>query len=464
MKKQRRIVSVLLCLAMIAMLLAACGGSKQTPADTGKADKGTTATDKAEPAGKDEPAGADEKSSRELVYEQMAKDPIGLTGVPEPKLESRKDVVKSLPKEKKSNLVIGYTTPIMGPPFLRQLIERLQQRCDEYGYTLIVQDGNGNIQTQIAQVEDFITQGVDVIIPNCLDITAMAPVMKKASEAGITVIATGGRAAMPDYSCITSVVSAGYLSGWEVGTYAATQLYSKDKVLKTIIAIIDAGSSDSEGRASGFLGGWLCQSRIMDGNPYPSQYDAIWEGYKAWKKLLNEGTLDLSDAGLNFVGIGKAGNPDAEGGRKATADFITAHPDVDLIICENDAMFGGVEVNLNQYNLEPGKDVQVVCPADGIAEGLQKLKDGKILCIGNNSAHSVSDAIMDLIYMIFEEGYDASNLPAAVFTPTVAITRENLDEYWDGKAEVAFGAPVTFQTIDEYNAAQAEGGDPFQTR
>lgn len=442
MKNNKRTISVLLCLTMIAALLTACGGS-QTPA---VADSSGT------------------KSSKELVYEQMAVDPLGLTGVPEPFLESRKDVIKSLPKEQKGGLVIGYTTPLMGPPFLRQMIEELQLKCDEYGYTLLVQDGNANIQTQIAQVEDFITQGVDVIIPNCLDITAMAPVMQKASEAGITVIATGGRAGLPEYCAVTSIVSAGYLSGWEVGTYAATKLYSKDTVLKTIVAIIDAGSSDSEGRASGFLGGWLCQSRIIDGNPYESQFDAIWEGYTAWKKLLNDGTLDLSSSGLNIVGLGKAGNPDADGGRKATADFITANPDVDLILCENDAMFTGVAVNLSQYNLVPGTDVYVVCPSDGVAEGLQAIKDGRILCIGNNSANSVSDAIMELIHMIFEEGYDASNMPGAIFTPTNAITIENLDQYWDGKAEVAFGAPVDFKTIDEYNAANASSDNPFATR
>ncbi|MGE5496405.1 MAG: substrate-binding domain-containing protein [Burkholderiales bacterium] len=461
MKKEKRIISVLLCLAMITTLLAACG---QTPVES-VAPSAAASEAAGQSAAVSESAGAETgKSSKELVYEQMAKDPLGLTGVPEPFLESRKDVLKALPKEQKGGLVIGYTTPLMGPPFLRQLIDELQVKCDEYGYTLLVQDGNGNIQTQIAQVEDFITQGVDVIIPNCLDITAMAPVMKKASEAGITVIATGGRAGLPEYNCVTSIVSAGYLSGWEVGTYAATKLYSKDKVLKTIVAIIDAGSSDSEGRASGFLGGWLCQSRIMDGNPYESQFDAIWEGYTAWKKLLNEGTLDLSSAGLNIVGLGKAGNPDADGGRKSTADFITANPDVDLILCENDAMYTGVEVNLNQYNLVPGKDVYIVCPSDGIAAGLQAIKDGKILCIGNNSANSVADAIMELVHMIFEEGYDASNMPGAIFTPTNAITIENVDEYWDGKAEVAKGAPVKFQTIDEYNAGDAASDNPFATR
>lgn len=461
MKKEKRIISVLLCLVMITTLMAACG---QTPVESAAPSAAAESAGPSAAAPESSAADPGAKSSKELVYEQLAKDPLGLTGVPEPSLKSRKDVVKALPKEQKGGLVIGYTSPLMGPPFLRQLIDELQAKCDEYGYTLLVQDGNGNIQTQIAQVEDFITQGVDVIIPNCLDITAMAPVMQKASEAGITVIATGGRAGLPEYSCITSIVSAGYLSGWEVGTYAATKLYSKDKVLKTIVAIIDAGSSDSEGRASGFLGGWLCQSRIMDGNPYDSQFDAIWEGYTAWKKLLNEGTLDMSSAGLNIVGLGKAGNPDADGGRKSTADFITANPDVDLILCENDAMYTGVEVNLNQYNLVPGKDVYIVCPADGIAAGLQAIKDGKILCIGNNSANSPADAIMELVHMIFEEGYDASNMPGAIFTPTNAITIENLDEYWDGKAEVAKGAPVKFQTIDEYNAGDAASDNPFTTR
>ena len=55
-------------------------------------------------------------------------------------------------------------------------------------------------------------------------------------------------------------------------------------------------------------------------------------------------------------------------------------------------------------------------------------------------------------------------MPGAIFTPTNAITIENLDEYWDGKAEVAKGAPVKFQTIDEYNAGDAASDNPFTTR
>jgi hypothetical protein len=99
-----------------------------------------------------------------------------------------------------------------------------------------------------------------------------------------------------------------------------------------------------------------------------------------------------------------------------------------------------------------------------VAEGLQAIMDGKILCIGNNSANCVSDAIMELIHMIFEEGYDASNMPGAIFTPTNAITIENLANYWDGEAEVAFGAPVEFRNIDEYNASDAASDNPFSIR
>ena len=111
MKKGKRIISVLLCLVMITIIMTGCNGAQTANVtNTDETDEATTGP-------------VETKTSKELVYEQMAIDPLGLTGVPEAFLESRADVIKALPEEQKGGLVIGYTTPIMGPPFLRQMIE-----------------------------------------------------------------------------------------------------------------------------------------------------------------------------------------------------------------------------------------------------------------------------------------------------------------------------------------------------
>jgi ribose transport system substrate-binding protein len=338
----------------------------------------------------------------------------------------------------------------------------MQELCDERGYKLIVQNANTNIQTQIAQVEAFITQKVDVIILNGLDLPSCVPVMRKAVEAGIPVLATGGRAGLPEYPEVTSIVSNSFQSGWMCGTYAAQQLYKSGETIKTAWVIIDLGSADSESRSCGFLSGYLYQSRVMAGNPYPTQFEAIWDGYQGWKKLANEGTLNFAaECGLEVVGLGQSHQPDTSGGQKASADIITGHPDVNLVFCENDSMFAGVDVNLRQNNLEAGKDVYVVCPADGVQVGLQYVKDGKVLALGNNSSLMIAEGMITLVQKIFEEGYEANNLPGVVFTPTDAITQDNLSTYWDGKAEIANGIPYDFQNIDEYNAAAQENDNPF---
>jgi ribose transport system substrate-binding protein len=447
MKNMKQTVLVVLS-ALLILSLAACGstGSGATQAPT---------------AGATSP-GAAGTSAKELVYEQIAKDPLGLNGIPERNLESRASIAKGLPQAQRGSLTVGYTAPFMGSAFFTTLADRMQELCDDKGYTLIVQNANTNIQTQIAQVEAFITQKVDVIILNGLDLPSCVPVMRKAVEAGIPVLATGGRAGLPEYPEVTSIVSNSFQSGWMCGTYAAQNLYKSGETIKTAWVIIDLGSADSESRSCGFLSGYLYQARKMAGNPYPTQFEAIWDGYQGWKKLANEGALNFAaECGLEVVGLGQSHQPDISGGQKASADIITGHPDVKLIFCENDSMFAGVDVNLRQNNLEAGKDVSVVCPADGVQVGLQYVKEGKIMALGNNSSLMIAEGMITLIEKIFEQGYDANNLPGVVFTPTDAITQENLSTYWNGTAEIANGIPYDFQNIDEYNAAAQENDNPF---
>ena len=95
-------------------------------------------------------------------------------------------------------------------------------------------------------------------------------------------------------------------------------------------------AADSESRPCGFIGGFLLKSAEMAGNPYPSKYDAMLEGYYAWVDLRDNGKLDLSEKGINFVGYGSGGSPDPQGGQKASLILVTAHPEMDLLFVETD--------------------------------------------------------------------------------------------------------------------------------
>lgn len=75
------------------------------------------------------------------------------------------------------------------------LIERWQRdrdifvaKAQELGAEVNVQNANGVLQEQIAQIEYFIEQKVDVLVIVAVDCAKLAPVVEKAKKAGIKVI------------------------------------------------------------------------------------------------------------------------------------------------------------------------------------------------------------------------------------------------------------------------------------
>ena len=53
---------------------------------------------------------------------------------------------------------------------------------------LIIADGQNKTEKQVADVENFISQGVDVLIVSPKELAGLTPVVEKAIDAGIPVI------------------------------------------------------------------------------------------------------------------------------------------------------------------------------------------------------------------------------------------------------------------------------------
>lgn len=84
----------------------------------------------------------------------------------------------------------------IGMSFDSFVIERWQRDRDvfvstakEMGAEVNVQNANGNIEEQIAQIEYFIDKKMDVIVIICIDSNGLSSVVQKAKNAGIKVIA-----------------------------------------------------------------------------------------------------------------------------------------------------------------------------------------------------------------------------------------------------------------------------------
>ncbi|MCL2317164.1 MAG: substrate-binding domain-containing protein [Actinomycetia bacterium] len=73
-----------------------------------------------------------------------------------------------------------------------QVNQEFQNACDntykDKITCLAVADGNGDTPTQISQISNFITQGVNLILIDANDVAALNPVIQQAQQAGIQVV------------------------------------------------------------------------------------------------------------------------------------------------------------------------------------------------------------------------------------------------------------------------------------
>ncbi len=91
------------------------------------------------------------------------------------------------------NYTIGSMIWNTSVPFYSNFIKGQQDTAKAVGVTLDLQNGNGDLATQVAVIQQFITKKVDLIIVTPSDAQGIVPVIKQANQAGIPVIAANNR-------------------------------------------------------------------------------------------------------------------------------------------------------------------------------------------------------------------------------------------------------------------------------
>ena len=84
-------------------------------------------------------------------------------------------------------LKIGWTVGDMTNPIFAAAGEAFQSLCDENGWEVTILDAQNNASTQITQVENFISSGIDALIIYPVEVNSLNDVCGKAQEAGIKV-------------------------------------------------------------------------------------------------------------------------------------------------------------------------------------------------------------------------------------------------------------------------------------
>lgn len=114
---------------------------------------------------------------------------------------------------------LAYSVPTINSEFFVTMGEGAQRAADEFGAKLVYVGANLDVATQIKQTEDFIQQGVDVMLLQGADSAGIVAAINLCEQAGIPVVASGDRPAGGNITCYvgfdneeTGMIAAEYIA------------------------------------------------------------------------------------------------------------------------------------------------------------------------------------------------------------------------------------------------------------
>lgn len=142
---------------------------------------------------------------------------------------------------------IGLVVSTLNNPFFVDLRDGAAEKANEMGFDLIVLDSQDDPARELSNVEDLITQGVDIILINPTDSDAVASAILAANEAGIPVITLDRGATSGDV--VSHIASDNVAGGRMAGEFIIEQLGGSGKVVE-LEGI--PGTSAARDRGQGF--------------------------------------------------------------------------------------------------------------------------------------------------------------------------------------------------------------------
>lgn len=256
--------------------------------------------------------------------------------------------------------VVGVVLKSLANEFFKSLQEGAEKWAAEDGrYTLDIKGMNSetDIDTQLTIMDTFISQNVDMIVLAPADSSALVPFVKKAVDAGIPVVNFDVRldqeqlklAGLEDFMFVGPDNEEGaYLAGMAL----ADKLGEGGKVF------------------------------IIEGNPGADNAKARKAGFD---KAVEEGKLELL--------VSNTAHWETEEANTLVANLLTAHPDVQGIMCANDSMVLGAQKAVEAA----GRDDILLVGFDNIAAVQDLIKQGKVLA-------TVDQFGADMVKMAIEVG------------------------------------------------------------
>lgn len=250
-------------------------------------------------------------------------------------------------------IVIGFSQVTSESPFYTALVDGAKAEAQKQGAELVVMDAQNDIEKQNADVQDLITKGIDVLILNPTNPTAVVPALNAAKQANIQVVTVD----RPTEEKVAAFVGR---DNKEMGRIAGKQA----------VAILGG-----EGKATGKV---IELQGDAGGKVMMDRHDGFHEivGKESGVKIVEGPYADYVRA--------KA--------VKAFQDLLQANPDVNLVYAHNDDMaLGALQVLEQAKMLDKVKIVGI----DGLSEAVKAIVDGKYSATVFNDPTKLGSIVVD---------------------------------------------------------------------
>jgi len=294
-----------------------------------------------------------------------------------------------------AGIKIGISMRTQDAPYYAALQAAVEKEAKALGATTIAADANNDMLKQISDVEDMLSQNINVLVMDPRDAKGLVGVTKEAASQHIPVIIVDS-SIDPSAPVLTTIQSNNAENGRLIGDWLVGQVKGRD--LHIALLSGDQGNVVGEARRDG----------VMEG-------------------ILEAQLRQLGHAGFTVVGQGWGGWTQ-EGGVKAMEDLLTAHSDINAVLAENDSMALGAMRAIADAG-KADKNILVFAAADGQKEAVKLIQDGKYGATGLNDPAIIGKMAADLAVKAAKNEVPAG-FPKITFTPPVAITQANASQYY----------------------------------
>lgn len=262
---------------------------------------------------------------------------------------------------------------------------------------ITIVDGANDQATQTNQIQNFITDGVDVLIINPVNSSSAATITDMVTDAGIPLV------------YINREPDADEEKRWEDNdmkvSYVGCDARQSGTFQGEIIADlgIDTIDLNKNGKVDYIM---------IEGDP--ENIDAQYRTEYSIKAL--------EDAGLQVNKLDdQLGNWDQATAQGLVANSLSAHPETEVVFCNNDAMALGAYQAIAAANRTVGKDIWLV-GVDALSEALDKVENGEMTGTVFNDhitqSHTAADVAIGYINGEKEDHY--------VGCDYVKVTKDNV--------------------------------------